>query len=606
MDKLKNKAAKLIERLRYLLSGISLWQLVITLAACAAILGLVILSEHILFYEADSSIQSYTVSVEAGADADIWSVPFSFSYEGERIILTVRQDVDPDTITIYAGSGFGTAVLQQENMTEMSEYFTGNLIAAFPKQAVDIDGDGTEENVFYTAKTDIRSIQTNSSVSPLIKDNVCVFEPAIQNARTLVLYYNGARLANRDVIVTLANGLSYLYQTDDTGCIPGISLADIRRGIQIRYEPNGMNTYICVYRPEGTNLLGAAWIPALMVTVLVVVGISLYLIFLPNSKEHRRKTGIPSEASINDADASTRRRLEPVPLFTVIRWIVMIVSMFLLFYGGILLGSWFENITIPVFACGRYNEQQLTGSACYYLSHLDLLESMPVVDIVLFLISFLVPLILFGRILCSFVCPMGLMQDVLHVLRKSTGTEGFLPEERWHASLTTIKWVMTMIFLFACFAGLDFCKFCPVITMSPAFSGFKVSVYVSGLIMVIVMVASFFKNRFFCNICPLGLIMGLFHRVSFIQLKKDCTACTECGACYQACPMGIKSIYTERERETITTHNCLLCGECVRHCPEDRALRITFLGKPIYSASREAYMRRLRPKQKKRGGRNSE
>ena len=54
--------------------------------------------------------------------------------------------------------------------------------------------------------------------------------------------------------------------------------------------------------------------------------------------------------------------------------------------------------------------------------------------------------------------------------------------------------------------------------------------------------------------------------------------------------MGIKQIYTEREKTDVTDMNCILCGECIRKCPEDNALAMTFAGKKIYTASRKQVM----------------
>ena len=54
--------------------------------------------------------------------------------------------------------------------------------------------------------------------------------------------------------------------------------------------------------------------------------------------------------------------------------------------------------------------------------------------------------------------------------------------------------------------------------------------------------------------------------------------------------MGIKQIYTEREKADVTDMNCILCGECVKKCPEDNALAMTFAGKRIYTASRKQVM----------------
>ena len=55
--------------------------------------------------------------------------------------------------------------------------------------------------------------------------------------------------------------------------------------------------------------------------------------------------------------------------------------------------------------------------------------------------------------------------------------------------------------------------------------------------------------------------------------------------------MGIKQLYTEREKTDVTDVSCIMCGECVRCCPEDRALSLTFLGKGVYVSKRSRVVR---------------
>jgi predicted molibdopterin-dependent oxidoreductase YjgC len=50
--------------------------------------------------------------------------------------------------------------------------------------------------------------------------------------------------------------------------------------------------------------------------------------------------------------------------------------------------------------------------------------------------------------------------------------------------------------------------------------------------------------------------------------------------------MGIKQIYTERDKTDVTDVSCIMCGECVRCCPEDGALSLTVLGKDVYVSKR--------------------
>lgn len=403
----------------------------------------------------------------------------------------------------------------------------------------------------------------------------------------LFIYYQTKPLGERDVTVHLADGSSFVCTTDAAGYIPALSVKQIRAGVTIEYAPNGLNTYIARYVPETSSVFSRALLPFLVLLVLAVAATALCVLL--RSTLNRRK-------GRRDYTFKTKVRRTYKPRFVVVRWIVMFVSFLLLTWGGSCLGCWFEELYIPVLSCSKYNPEQIVASSCYYMSHLNILFTLPVGKIVVFFACFFIPLFVFGKLFCGFICPMGFAQDVLHAARQKTGIQGVTLTEKLYERLSIIKWTAVMLFLGMGFAGLDFCNICPAVTLSPAFSGFKTTVYISGFVMLFVLVGSFFKSRFFCNICPLGLIMGLFHKLTLTRLKKDCTACTECGACYNACPMGIKSIYTEREREDVTTINCIMCGECIRNCPEDNALKLTLAGVPLYTSSREKFMRRFRKK----------
>ncbi|MBR3224575.1 MAG: 4Fe-4S binding protein [Atopobiaceae bacterium] len=271
--------------------------------------------------------------------------------------------------------------------------------------------------------------------------------------------------------------------------------------------------------------------------------------------------------------------------FMAVRWICMAGSFALMVFGGILLGTRFAQVSIPVLSCPA-NMSQLTEATCYYLAHLDELAALPWTGIAAYVLSTLAFVLVFGRMLCGFVCPMGFAQDVMHKIRQATRVEGVAMTDRMYKALVPIRWTMLLLMIGLCFVGGNFCNFCPAIALSPVAAGLSVSLYASGFIMVFVLIASFFKRRFFCTICPLGYLMGLAHKVQPFRLRKDCTACTECGACYEACPMGIKQIYTERQKSDVTDIACIMCGECVRCCPENDALALTCAGRPIYVSKR--------------------
>ena len=286
-------------------------------------------------------------------------------------------------------------------------------------------------------------------------------------------------------------------------------------------------------------------------------------------------------------------------LFMILRWAIMIVFSFMMIWGGLLFGLRSTNISLPFFSCPA-NNVQMTESSCYFLSHpKDLFEELPLKNIIIFYLSTMLFIVLLGRVMCGFLCPMGLIQDVMDKLRKKTKVRGISPNEKIYSAFVPIKWFMVLMFFGIGFIGGNFCNFCPAITVSPILAGIGVSLYVSGFLMIFVLIGGFFKRRLFCNICPLGYIVGLFHKVSLFRIRKDCQACTECGACYEACPMGIKTIYTEREKNDVTEASCIMCGECIRCCPEDNALSLTCAGRKIYTASRKNVMSGYAPDRKR-------
>lgn len=579
---------KLIDNCRKLLFSTSYKRILFTILTVAAACTMAYYAKDAVFYNIDTTAAAYTIEFMTTEEELPHLTTVDIDYDGDVIRFVTSGDTPVEGIEVYASTRYGVALLNEENFAMMDETYLGSIAAAYPKQSFDVDNDGQDENVFYFVKTDLRAIQSNSGATPLMRDKNVVMEIGMDSFENLFIYYQLKPLGEREVTIHLADGSSFVTTTDGAGYIDGLTVNQIRQGVTIEYAPNGLNTYISRYVPETYSMFSQAFMQFGIVFMMTVAGICLCVML----------RGILSKrAGRRDHTFKIRKRRTYKPGFVIIRWVVMFLSFLLLTWGGSWLGYWFEELYIPVLSCSKYNPEQIVGSACYYMSHLNILFTLEPQKIIVFFACFFIPLFLFGKLFCGFICPMGFVQDVLHVTRQKAGIQGVTLTEKLYERLSIIKWTAVMLFLGMGFAGLDFCNICPVVTLSPAFSGFKTTIYISGFVMLFVLVGSFFKSRFFCNICPLGLIMGLFHRFTLVRLKKDCTACTECGACYNACPMGIKSIYTEREKVNVTDTNCIMCGECIRNCPEDNALTITLAGVKLYGSSREKFMKRFKKKE---------
>ena len=549
---------------------------VFAVALCAA----AYFAADLAFFQYDDPLERASLSiVNDGED-------LSFTYEN-------------DDITLHSGNGTKVYALTTNGVVEVkddyTESFPSNFLGSFA--AVQTDG-----NVTKIAKTDMEYTQGYSASANLFLSEEVPFEVAYVDREKFSVYFESKPLADTDITVTLADGNEKALSTDENGDLTGLDLNDVRNGLRFTYNANN-HTYILNYQVEADTIFTTRWLSAMLPFGIIIlisalcIALDVFLRKLLYKKEKLPvgKTGIM---------ARDKRKKRLTFGFPAVRWIIMILSFALLIFGSRLTGTVFSNIQLPVFAC-PYNLDQLTSAGCYYLSNLDVLFAEGWQEILAFFGTFIVCAVLLGRVLCGFVCPLGFVQDVAHEARQALHIEGISLNERLYAVLRMVKWVMLIIFLGIGFVGGSFCDFCPAMALSPALAGFKLSLGLGGFVMIVVIVSGFFKRRSFCNICPLGYILGLTHKISLFKLKKDAVACTECGACYEACPMGIKSVFTVREGKKgelqkidVTTADCIMCGECVRRCPENNALAITFCGKKVYNANRMKFMKQYAPKDK--------
>lgn len=228
----------------------------------------------------------------------------------------------------------------------------------------------------------------------------------------------------------------------------------------------------------------------------------------------------------------------------------------------------------------------------------------------LFYFSLLV--ITLGRAWCGWICPLGFLQDMADLIRKTIGFGYISFSEKLKSGLGWVKWIFFFIAsiiplwvacpVFCPIVALDlripYCQLCPGKYILPLVVGNSSRVAVNfgsitsmvmstlGLIISgVVILGAFIKRRFWCPFCPLGLILSWYRKLGFLKLKKTDEKCTKCEICYNVCPVEIKDVFQSKGQQDVTTSECTLCLKCVEHCPEEGALKATYLGKTIYKSS---------------------
>ena len=211
------------------------------------------------------------------------------------------------------------------------------------------------------------------------------------------------------------------------------------------------------------------------------------------------------------------------------------------------------------------------------------------------LVILLVLSLVFGRVYCSFICPMGVYQDVVAWLSKK-----FTKKKKYTFSkaMTVLRWtvlaatVIAFIFGFNFLVGLldPYGAYGRIVThiFRPAylagnnlleyiFSSFdnytfyKVGIYSLGVLSTLIALVTLVgigllawrNGRTWCNtICPVGTLLGFISRYSLFRLQFDDDKCNSCGLCAMKC----KASCINSKDKQIDYSRCVTCFNCIEAC----------------------------------------
>ncbi|PKP34139.1 MAG: hypothetical protein CVU00_08195 [Bacteroidetes bacterium HGW-Bacteroidetes-17] len=240
---------------------------------------------------------------------------------------------------------------------------------------------------------------------------------------------------------------------------------------------------------------------------------------------------------------------------------------------------------------------------------------------------FLLAIILFSKLFCSFICPIGSISEWLGKIGDKFKIR-FTITGVTDKILRSLKYGLLFITVYFTVESSElFCKwFCPYYAVASGFNP-DVNVIMAVGAILFVIIGSIFIRLLWCKyLCPLGALSNIFRyfiltvsilgiylllnayviNISFIwplaflcgiayifeiytmqsrifpllKVKRDAKICTSCKLCDKVCPQAIQV-----SKETVIKHiDCHLCADCLHVCPEKGALKINGKGRKWWPA----------------------
>jgi polyferredoxin len=195
---------------------------------------------------------------------------------------------------------------------------------------------------------------------------------------------------------------------------------------------------------------------------------------------------------------------------------------------------------------------------------------------------------LMGRLVCGWLCPFGLFQDLLYKIPFIKKLK-VIPGDRY---LKYLKYIVLVVFVLILpmvvmneFGQGDpwFCAYiCPSGTLM---AGWPLIIANEGLrnaigllfgwktlLLLGFIILSLPIYRPFCRwFCPLGAIYGFFNPISVYRHQFDEEHCQSCGTCNAVCKLNLKPNLKPN------TSECIRCGDCIQSCPAGALTRIPLI-----------------------------
>ena len=175
--------------------------------------------------------------------------------------------------------------------------------------------------------------------------------------------------------------------------------------------------------------------------------------------------------------------------------------------------------------------------------------------------------LIFGRIYCSVICPLGVLQDLIFRLRKTVDKKR---HQHFRKENKILRYGIWVAFVACLIAGVQV-----VIALLAPYSAYGrmiasivhphgwVVPMVAGVTLVLLIVLVWTGGRTWCNsICPVGTTLSFFSRFALLRPSIDTDMCKKCGKCERECRAACIDVESGR----IDYSRCVDCFDCIDSC----------------------------------------
>ncbi|MGI6048070.1 MAG: 4Fe-4S binding protein [Petrimonas sp.] len=218
---------------------------------------------------------------------------------------------------------------------------------------------------------------------------------------------------------------------------------------------------------------------------------------------------------------------------------------------------------------------------------------------VIVLIVLIALTLVFGRIYCSTICPMGVYQDIVAFFARRIKSKK-ARRYTYSVAKTVLRLIILTVFIVGVVAGIGIISalldpygasgrivtelLSPVYgavnnlfvkifgTQSYTFTPTEIwikslfSFILAVLTLLIIGYLAWRSGRTYCNtFCPVGTILGYLSKFSLLKIRIDPNTCTTCGRCTQDC----KASCIDFKNHTVDYTRCVACYNCIESCKDN-------------------------------------